>query len=385
MVQVPGRNGSYIIDNGTYSNIDITYHCVIGNDDQENFNDKISAFRNELLSRVGYYRLHDDYHPDEFRLASCANGIDFVITPRIAGQFDVVFNCKPQRFLVSGETPIEVTSGSKIVNQTLFEARPLIIVTADDDGVLNVNDQQIRYLPESLGNISLDNSRPTTQKIASGAWTSSATASWSFSRYNTGDDITPDIPMAIQFEVEYSAVDGVNVDSGGLTNMTLRNATHTTHYAMFNLAIPRNAISFKAGTAKTVTYSFYGIVEYESDPQSGTLGSEVEFAGTVAYDGDSTITVTASGDLPEGAMTTDYRLEVFPQYSVNSTRAAFEGAVYFDTDVCEAYIYDGSDMISVNNVIVTGADFPKLIAGINNITYTGGIQSCKIIPRWWKI
>lgn len=386
IINIQGRNGDYILDNGRFNNIEVVYHAVMGDVTQPKFAKKLSDFRNALLSQVGYQRIEDDYSPDEYRMGVCVGGI--AISPAqnsMGAEFDMRFNCKPQRFLKAGEQEITVATGDKLYNPTPFEARPLIIVTADDDGVLNVNDQQIRYLPESIGNISLDNSRPTTQKIASGAWTSSATASWTFSRYNTGDNITPDIPMSLQFTVEYPSVSGVNVDSGGLTNMTLRNATHTTHYALFNLAIPRSALSFTAGTAKTVSYSFYGIVEYESDPQSGTLGSEVEFAGTVAYDGDSTITVTASGDLPEGASTTTYNLEVFPQFYVDSTRATFEGAVYFDTDVCEAYVYDGSDMISVNNVIVAGADFPKLVAGINNISYTGGIQSCKIIPRWWLI
>lgn len=387
MVTVPGRNGQYAIDEGTYDNVEVTYPAFVTDYTQYTFAERMSQIRNIFGSKSGYCKLYDTYNPDEYRLAIFRGGVE--VSPKHynkTGEFNLVFDCKPQRYLVSGETPVSVTSGSQLVNPTYFDARPLIVVEADDDGIVYVNDKTISYNPESIGNIALENSRPTIQKIASASWSASVSGSWSFSRYNSGDAISANNNASIKIIAEYPSVVGYNVDGGGLTNMTLTSASKSATYATFILGIPKSVLNFVAGTSKSVAFSFYGIVEYESDPQSGTLGSEVEFAGTVAYDGTDTITITASGDLPEGASTITYSLESFPSFSVNSSRAAFEGEVYFDTEVCEAYIYgDDGEIISINSIINTGPDYPKLVPGENGISFFGGINSCKFITRWWTI
>ena len=94
-----------------------------------NFKVNVAGLRSFLLSRVGYKRLIDSYHPDEFRLGYYSSGLDAEMTSKLdAGQFDLTFNCKPQRFLVSGETPITFTGSGTINNPTLFNAQPLIRV-----------------------------------------------------------------------------------------------------------------------------------------------------------------------------------------------------------------------------------------------------------------
>ena len=64
IVNVPGRNGALIIDNGRYDNIDVKYHAFIYRDFQMN----VEGLRNLLLSRTGYKRLEDTYHPAEYRM-----------------------------------------------------------------------------------------------------------------------------------------------------------------------------------------------------------------------------------------------------------------------------------------------------------------------------
>ena len=48
-----------------------------------------------------------------------------------AGEFALKFDCKPQRYLVSGENPIVLTSGALITNPTLFYSKPLIKVVGN--------------------------------------------------------------------------------------------------------------------------------------------------------------------------------------------------------------------------------------------------------------
>jgi phage-related protein len=65
----------------------------------------MAALRSFLLSQIGYKRLTDSYHPDEFRLALYQNELQVEATSKNnAGTFDITFFCKPQRYLLSGET-----------------------------------------------------------------------------------------------------------------------------------------------------------------------------------------------------------------------------------------------------------------------------------------
>lgn len=122
-VAVPGRNGVLLFDNGRYENLTITYPAFISQDFAENFD----AFKAFMLSQSGYHRLEDTYHPDEYRLAS----YEGPLAPEVGainryGHFDIVFNCKPQRFLKSGEKTVEITQTMAIINPTLYAAAPLI-------------------------------------------------------------------------------------------------------------------------------------------------------------------------------------------------------------------------------------------------------------------
>ena len=106
-IEVPGRNGELHIDNGRWRNIDVTYNdCVIERDFTERFGD----FRAYCARQRGYQRLEDTFHPDEYRLADMTKGIKVssVGTRYNSGKFDLTFNCKPQRFLKSGEEPIYI-------------------------------------------------------------------------------------------------------------------------------------------------------------------------------------------------------------------------------------------------------------------------------------
>lgn len=130
MVDVPGRNGAIAIDQGRFENIEVTYPAGCFGSTMADFANKVSDLRNELASRYTYKRLSDTYHTDEFRLALYKSGLEVdAVRYNTAGEFEVVFNCKPQRFLTSGETPQVFTSSGTISNPTRFDAKPLLVVT----------------------------------------------------------------------------------------------------------------------------------------------------------------------------------------------------------------------------------------------------------------
>lgn len=122
-IEIAGRNGDLTIDNGRYKNIEIKYPAFV----ISNFSENIEALRNFLLTQKGYVRLEDTYHPDEFRLGKISGGFTTKpVAQLIAGEFDLVFDCYPQRFLKSGEAAIEYTAAATIINKYLTEAKPLI-------------------------------------------------------------------------------------------------------------------------------------------------------------------------------------------------------------------------------------------------------------------
>lgn len=130
MVEVPGRNGAIAIDEGRFTNIAVKYPAGCFSENMTDFAQKIAEFRNVLTSRFSYKRLLDTYNPDEFRLGLYRSGLEVdAVRYNSAGEFEIEFDCKPQRWLVSGESPQTFTSTGTIENPTLFGARPLLAVT----------------------------------------------------------------------------------------------------------------------------------------------------------------------------------------------------------------------------------------------------------------
>lgn len=140
MISIPGRNGSLFMDEGVYENIPGKYPAFIGTKDEVEFREKLAAFRNAILSRGNYKKLSDTYHPDEFRLAVYRSGLE--VEPEEynrSGRFELEFDCKPQRFLLSGEIPQTFYSNDVINNPTLFASFPLLKVIGNGTIAFGVN------------------------------------------------------------------------------------------------------------------------------------------------------------------------------------------------------------------------------------------------------
>ena len=151
MISIPGRNGNLAIDQGHFENIEVTYPAGCFANDLIEFAEKVGEFRNILASRYTYKRLTDDYNPDEFRLGLYKSGlsVDSVSYNR-AGEFEITFDCKPQRWLVSGEETETFTTTGVIENPTDFPARPMLVVTGA--GNLTVGEKTLTIIDGSGAN-----------------------------------------------------------------------------------------------------------------------------------------------------------------------------------------------------------------------------------------
>ena len=141
ITHIPGRNGDIIQDNGCYKNVERTYEVSFDapNEDFASYANAVSAW---LHSTTGYARLEDSYEPNYYRMAIYKESNIFENLYNQAGTATIVFECKPQRFLKTGEIPAIVTSSGSLSNPTGFKAYPLIKVFGTS-GTLTINSNKI--------------------------------------------------------------------------------------------------------------------------------------------------------------------------------------------------------------------------------------------------
>lgn len=134
-ITVPGRNGDLLISQNRLKNIAVEYPAFI----RKNFAANAQAARAYLLGAgAKYRRIEDDYSPDSYRMGVFAGPIDFDMRfLNLSGETNLVFNCKPQRWIKTGAIPVIFTSTGTLVN-SWFPALPLIRVNGAGAGKLYV-------------------------------------------------------------------------------------------------------------------------------------------------------------------------------------------------------------------------------------------------------
>lgn len=138
IIPVPGRNGDLVGPEKRFQNGTLIYPAFI----YSNFDTNIANFRNFLLSLVGYHDLIDTYHPNEIRKVLFKGPFDAdVESKNDAGKLNIEFECKPQRFLASGNTKTTLTADGSISNPTQFASQPLLRVYGT--GALGIGSQTI--------------------------------------------------------------------------------------------------------------------------------------------------------------------------------------------------------------------------------------------------
>lgn len=163
MVSVPGRNGDVAVDMGHWDNIEVTYKCGLFGIDQSEMGEALMEFRNAIASQIGYQRLSDSYNPNEFRLGLFMAGLKFdAVSRNRAGEFELKFNCKPQRFLTDGEEMIDIRTDWSDLKTASGE---VVTFEVEDDAAANYTQfkslvADIEPVQSGSGTPSPDNVRP---------------------------------------------------------------------------------------------------------------------------------------------------------------------------------------------------------------------------------
>lgn len=122
-IDIAGKNGALIIDGGKYSNVKLEYKIMFYTKAE------LEAFRSAVSRFKSYERLEDTHHSDEYRMAKI-DSLDIEMKG-INNRWGIVqmdLNCKPQRFLKSGENTQTFTTNGDIWNPTPMEAYPMFRV-----------------------------------------------------------------------------------------------------------------------------------------------------------------------------------------------------------------------------------------------------------------
>lgn len=125
---VPQKNGDEFMLDGAWENYIQEYVFFIKNDDGNVDIPTKAAEIAEWLhneNATGYQELRDSLEPDYFRLAVVVSPINITNNLEQFGEVKVQFNCRPERFLESGNVWIENVSET-FVNPTKFRSYPII-------------------------------------------------------------------------------------------------------------------------------------------------------------------------------------------------------------------------------------------------------------------
>lgn len=378
MVSIPGRNGSFALDKGRFQNIEVSYPAGIFAETEADFAQAISDFRNLLCSRSGYVRLTDDYNPNEYRMAIYKSGLEVEPAQLKAGEFNIVFDCKPQRWLTSGETKQTKASGSTITNPTLFPASPLLECKGHGD--IYIGGVPITVMSVPIGDVLLSNGVSFSKSNMTYAQTAEmAKAVLDLSNMNTGDNIHVS-ESVITYNVTLSksvSFSGVSVELASGENWATKCAVSSPTTAYFRTAI--SAQNFKKGTASTKSHEH--TINWAAENGTITLSQRIYLQ--ISYDGASTVKI----------MATTLANETLDTYSITGSIGQINGnstvtpnnTFYIDLEIGEAYFISNNVYSSANYAVQIPPKLPTLRSGASTITYSNTITNFKITPRWWKI
>lgn len=365
MVEIAGRNGALTLDKGRWKNIEVTYTAGTFGDDQTDFATKVRNFRNALTSQLGYVRLSDTYNDNEYRLGVFKSVFEVdAVSYKRAGEFQIVFDCKPQRFLMSGEASQDITSGQDLYNSTGYDAQPLIMV--EGYGTLNLGDYKITLTDEVFGSVTLASATQIN------AQTNEITLLKG--RMDVGN------PFHIDLELRVSCPTAGTAENFAVTTNISEGTPAVTVYDYGNTLIFN--VDYSADFVWETDKSISGTFDVTCD--IGGIASTAMFRMNVQYSSQQdTITVeygkVTSSSLITGGVNSGRISDIVGE----STAHMLGEPTIVDCEIGEAYKVVDGEYVSLNRYIDLGSKVPVLKGGSNVITFDNTITSLKVAPKWW--
>ena len=398
--EVPGRNGDLVVDQGRFENIEVEYTIINQEADLATFSQKLSAFRNALCSQRGYQRLTDTFHTDEFRMALFID--EFEVKPieyATASEFKIKFNCKPQRFLTSGETAVDVLApGSlrgELTNPSLFGSSPLLAITGA--GTLDIESDNsdkvysIELVDQVAGRVELLPAGTFERTPVSTA----QDVNWSrslgtpFYLVNDGDSIgMSSFSVNIAFRVASNATaDSITISrtSSGIANYN-GHTQERVDTRTIGVTFSYGAQSFtKSSSTTSFEESFRVVLNETADGQAGTITTTFKIA--IAIVSGKTFRIGVTNVAVTGGILTRIISGETAALIADSTQSVLGDPTYIDFDIGEAYRIVNNEILSLNRYVSLGSDLAVLEPGRNvfHRYSTAEFESVLCTPRWWII
>lgn len=109
--QVAGRNGNILLVDKAFPNVEQEYEVYLSAEAQ-GLPSVARACAEWLMGPDGYCRLTDSYDTTVYREAFLMGGYDLENILNKFGRCTITFSCKPQKYLLTGDTPISIPAGS---------------------------------------------------------------------------------------------------------------------------------------------------------------------------------------------------------------------------------------------------------------------------------
>lgn len=374
MLEIPGRNGSFILDQGRFQNISVTYKAGIVDYSETDFATRVSNVRNWLCSKVGYKRLEDDYNPNEYRMAAFVAGIEVDHADLQTGEFEITFDCKPQRWLTSGETAVTVADGGTLNNPTPFDASPLLMVRGY--GNIAFNGSSIGIENIEIGDVLMSLARTYTSSRNQPTLSNTQTLQNIFS-LNAADTFTVDGKQVI---ATAEKTQGISITACTISSTTNCTASYEIQNGSLAVTIDIPSMTFTRGTnssatdsSVTLSYTWGNGNVYN---RILTIKTKWSNSGVLLH----TTTWSSSSQTPPQML-----MVKVPEIHGYSTKSALGNPTYIDCENGECYMINNGEISSLNNTISLGSDLPKLSSGVNTFAYDNTVTSLEVEPRWWKV
>lgn len=403
--QIPGRSGDIIGSENRLMNIEITYHAFIYAD----FDNNMAAFRSFLLSLDGYQRLEDSYHPDEFRMACYTGPFDPAVTVvNDAGEFDIVFNCKPQRYLKSGETsysyvanaediPVDGTSlhlYGYSLNRSVFSVEWPITRGRGSGDPSPTNPRPI-MMPLFPMTISIDGEEvySTLIPVMNIAAMTIDLVAGTYSITHMMKDLPSTgwtMLSAGVFQISGQGTNGGGVSShylpvsSGASDFTIDTADGyvTIHDSRFS-----NIMAFRQWLASNTVQVAWPLATprtggVETGPTLPNEWFDIESAWTLHMALDPEPVMLNPTVFPSQPLIRIFGAGTFTLNDITVTVSQADEYTEVDCELMDCY----KGNVNKNQYVSFSTyDFPVLKSGQNTVEFAGGVTAVTIIPRWWRV
>lgn len=197
--QIAGRNGTFYSDDFTVDNYVQAYNIAIieKNRGAAGRCADLAAWLMAPSAYTSFQRLEDSFEPEYYKWARYAGPLNIEQIMGRWGRCTLEFECRPERWLKSGEIPVTVSSTSiTLHNPTPYKAKPLIKITRTDDTDIKIgNDKYLTVTYSSAtATIYIDCAEGT---IKTGSGTNLYNLATFFHTYNDFPTLAPETDTTI--------------------------------------------------------------------------------------------------------------------------------------------------------------------------------------------